>query len=316
MRIHEELSKYSSSSDSVITIGVLDGVHRGHAHLLKRLVSEARRTGRQSVVVTFREHPSSIVNVSYKPVYITSLQERIDLILALGVDKVVPVTFDHEFSMIPTKDFIALLKGYMRMQTLVVGPDFAMGHMRQGDLITLRRLSDKMHFSLHVVDNLERSMRPVKSTTIRYALESGDVMEAAKLLGRNFKLRGKVISGDRRGKTLGFPTANLDVGKDMAVPANAIYATWAYVDKIRYMSSTSIGTRPTFGKNERTIEAYLIDFEGDLYGEELCLEFVDQLRPEKRYEDVKELLLQIEADVSKTKEILGSLHSIHNNREK
>ena len=307
MRIHEEFTRYSSLSDSVITIGVLDGVHKGHIHLLKTLISEARRTGRQSVVVTFKEHPASIVNSSCKPMYITSLEDRIALISDLGIDKVVPVTFDREFSMISTEDFITILKEYMKMQTLVVGPDFAMGHMRQGDLTTLRKLSDQMQFSLHVVDNLQLSRQLVKSTTVRNAIESGNVVEAAKLLGRNFKLRGTVISGDRRGRTLGFPTANLDVSKEMAVPGNAIYATWAYVDKIRYMSSTSIGTRPTFGRNEKTIEAYLIDFEGDLYGEELCLEFVERLRPEEKYSDIQELLLQIERDVTNSKKILRSL---------
>lgn len=307
MRIHEEFTRYSSLSDSVITIGVLDGVHKGHIHLLKTLISEARRTGRQSVVVTFKEHPAAIVNASYKPMYITSLEDRIALISDLGIDKVVPVTFDREFSMMSTEDFITILKEYMKMQTLVVGPDFAMGHMRQGDLTTLRKLSDKMQFSLHVVDNLELSQQLVKSTTIRNAIESGNVVEAAKLLGRNFKLKGTVVSGDRRGRTLGFPTANLDVSKEMAVPGNSIYATWAYVDGIRYMSSTSIGTRPTFGRNKKTIEAHLIGFEGDLYGEELCLEFVDRLRPEEKYEDIKELLLQIERDVTKTKKILRFL---------
>ncbi len=304
MRIDEELAQYSPDRDCVLTIGVLDGVHRGHYHLISRLTHEASVTGRQSGVVTFRNHPASVLSPTYKSQYLTTLHERISLISNLGVDLVAPVTFDPELSKLPARDFIALLQKHLRMSGLVVGPDFAMGHERDGDVKALTTLGTEIGFTVSVADVLEDKGQPIRSTTIRQALAEGNVTRVAELLGRSFVLRGVVVEGDKRGRTLGFPTANLEVPLEMAVPGNAIYATWAYVDERRYMAATSIGTRPTFGGNERTVEAFLLDFEDDLYGREIRLEFVNRLRAEEKYDTIQKLLEQIDKDVEQTKEML------------
>jgi len=303
--LDQELARSSSGRDSMLTIGVFDGVHRGHQHLIGRLIRDAAATRRLAGVVTFRDHPATILRPDFKPRYLTSLDERIRLLRALGVDFVVPITFDVDLSRLHVRDFAARLQRHLRMRGLVVGPDFAMGHNRQGDSKTLAALGGEMGFTVGVVDLLVDGGHAVKSTAIRNALSRGEVAGVAEMLGRSFALSGTVITGHRRGRTLGFPTANLDVPPEMAVPPDGIYATWARVGKACYMAATSIGTRPTFDdRTGRSIEAFLLDFSGDLYGKTLRLEFVQRLRDELKFDTVDALLAQIGRDVELTRAIL------------
>ena len=304
MRIDRELAELSPERESVLTIGVFDGVHRGHRYLMDLLVREAAEKSLLAGVVTFRNHPASVLRTDFKPSYLTHLDERLRLIRETGVDFVVPVTFDLDLSKLGARDFALLLQRRLRMAGMVLGPDFAMGRDRQGDPETLGVLGEDMGFSVKVVQLLDAGSEPVRSTAIRKAVVDGDVEGAADMLGRSFVATGKVVTGAGRGRALGFPTANLEMPADMAVPGDGIYATWAHLGDRRFMAATSIGTRPTFGVNERTVEAFVLDFDGDLYGAELRLEFVERLRDEVTYDTVQALKHQVDLDVDQTRAVL------------
>ncbi len=304
MKIDQELAELTPERDTMITIGVFDGVHRGHRHLIAQLIREATDTGRLAGVVTFRNHPASILRADFVPQYLTSLDERIHLLKELGVDFVIPITFDLALSKLPARDFVIQLRKRLRIRGLVVGPDFAMGHKRDGDMKALAALGKEMDFSITVVDVLSDNGDAVRSTAIRRALVEGDVSLVANMLGHNFFQTGIVVKGEARGRTLGFPTANLEVSPGMAIPANGIYATWACIGRERHMAATSIGTRPTFQESQRTIEAFLLDFDGNLYDQEMRLEYVQRLREELKYDTVEALLEQIHKDVDQTRAIL------------
>ena len=306
MRIDQELAQSSPDQDTVLTIGVFDGVHLGHLELIAHLVRQGKDTGHVTVVVTFRSHPASVLRPDFKPRYVTSLDERISLIRQTGVDFVVPITFDRELSRLSARDFVVRLQRHLGMRGLVVGPDFALGHKRQGDVETLTNLGGELGFSVRVVDLAKDNGQAIKSTTIREALAAGDVTAAATLLGRNFVLTGVVVEGVGRGKTLGFPTANVKVQADMAMPGDGIYAAWARLGNSCHMAAVSIGTRPTFEESDHTVEAFVLDFEGDLYGQEVRLEFVQRLRDEVKYDTVQALQEQVEKDVVETRAILQS----------
>ena len=305
MKVDQELSLSAIDRESLITVGVFDGVHRGHRHLIERLVEEATSQGRLSGVVTFRTHPAELLDPTFHPQYLTSLSERVRLLEELGVDFVAPVTFDKELSTVRARDFILLLQRHLRAAGLVVGPDFAMGHRREGDVKTLANMGQDLDFSIAVVDVLRENAEAVRSTVIREVLVAGDVAAASNLLGRDFVFEGKVVKGAGRGGPLGIPTANLEASRGMAMPGDGIYSCWAYVDDKPHMSATSIGTRPTFDDGDRTIEAFILDFDGDLYGREVRLEFVKRLRDEEKFDSVEALLEQIDLDVDQTRAVLG-----------
>ena len=306
MRIEQELAQTHIDRDSVLTIGVFDGVHRGHQSLLAKVVAEAKAKGAAAGVLTFRNHPDSVLNPNFQPQYITSIAERIRLIKDLGIDFVVPVTFDMEIAGLRARKFTELLRSKLRMRGLVVGPDFAMGYKREGNVDMLSDMGAELGFSVSVVDLLSDGGDAVHSTSIRKALVDGNVKDMAKKLGRNFSISGTVVTGDKRGRTLGFPTANIEVGPDMVVPGNGIYATLAFVDGERHMAATSIGTRPTFDGKGRTIEAFLLEFDSNLYNRKLRLEFVQRLRDELKFDSVDALLEQMELDVEQTRRLLAA----------
>ena len=304
MRIEQELEQAQNDRDSVLTIGVFDGVHRGHQSLIAKIIAEAKDKGAASGVLTFRNHPDSVLNPNFQPQYITSIAERIRLIKELGADFVVPVTFDREVAGLRARKFTELLCSKLRMRGLVVGPDFAMGYKREGNVRMLSSLGDEMGFEVSVVDLLSEGGDAVHSTSIRKAIVEGSVGDAAKKLGRNFSISGTVVAGEKLGRTLGYPTANVEVEADMAVPGNGIYATMALVDGERHMAATSIGTRPTFDGKGRTIEAFLLEFDNNLYNRQLRLEFVHRLRDELKFDSVDDLLKQMELDVEQTRTLL------------
>ena len=308
MRIDDELSSAGTDRSSLITVGVFDGVHRGHRHLISRLIEEASARGNLSGVVTFRTHPAELLDPAFRPQYITSLRERVRLLRDLGVDFVTPITFDHDLATLRAGDFITLLQRHLRAVGIVAGPDFAMGHRREGDVETLAEMGKDVGFSVTVVQLLSDGGGAVRSTAIREMLAAGDVSAVNGLLGRRFVLEGTVVRGAGRGGPLGIPTANLGFPDGMAVPGDGIYAAWARIEgepSRPRMAATSIGTRPTFDAGDRSVEAFVLDFEGDLYGREVRLEFVERLRDEEKYDSVEALLEQIDLDVARTRDILG-----------
>jgi len=304
MQIEKELTGLSPDRDTLLTIGVFDGVHLGHKYLLSQLKKRAGEQSLLSGVVTFRQHPQEAISPQTRLPFLTDLTERINLLKNEGIDAIVALSFTPEVARLTAREFISLLKKHLRMQGLVIGHDFALGQKREGDENALRVLGREMDFGVTVVRAKLVNGEVVSSTAIRKALADGDVKQVHDLIGRSFSFHGPVITGDGRGKGLGFPTANLEVDPRQALPANGVYATWAHIDDKAYPSMTNIGERPTFGGNERTIEVYILDYQSNLYGHEMKIDVVDRLREEKRFGTPQELKDQIARDIDQGRAIL------------
>ncbi|MBI2856226.1 MAG: bifunctional riboflavin kinase/FAD synthetase [Chloroflexi bacterium] len=307
MKAYEELPAVPPDTGTVLTIGVFDGVHRGHQHLLNCLTDTAAQRGLRSAVLTFVNHPRSVLFPDTCISYISSVEDRLSLLSSNGVDMVVPLTFDLDLSRLRAHQFVELMQERLKMTGMVVGPDFAMGFQREGTPDVLQAIGAERGFSVSVIDPVSVSGERVSSTAIRGAISAGDMARATRYLGRPFALQGRVVKGMSRGKTLGFPTANLEVSKHRLMPGDGVYATWAHLGDSRHMAATNVGVRPTFGEQERMVEVYLLDFNGDLYGQELRVEFIQRLRDELRFDTPEALVAQMHRDVVQAKEALKRL---------
>ena len=291
--------------ETVLTVGVFDGVHRGHVHVIRQLLAESAQHGLMSGAVTFREHPRAVLYPDYPVDYLTTLDDRLELLKQTGVDLVVPITFNRWLSRLSAEDFISLLQKRLRMAGLVVGPDFAMGRNREGTIDRLVDLAPRMGFTVTVVDGLrDPDGTTVRSTPIRDMLSEGSVERVAQLLGRRFMLEGVVVSGHGRGGPLGFPTANINPQGRVCIPGDGVYAAFAHIPGKKTMAAVSIGDNPTFGDGERAVEAFILDYDGDLYGDTLRLEFVRRLRDQVKYDDIEPLQEQVKMDVEATRRVL------------
>ena len=304
MRAEDELRGFTPQRETVLTIGVFDGVHLGHQRLIDSLKREAATRDYLPGVVTFCPHPQQVLSPRTSLPQLTTLEERLRLIRELGIDLVVPLSFDQELAQLSARHFVALLQAHLKMRGLVIGPDFALGRNREGDVFSLHDLGKEVGFWVDVVSPGIINGDVVSSTAIRQALAKGDVAKANRLLGRSFALSGQVTHGDERGKQLGFPTANLTVPTIQALPEDGVYATRAYLGSHTYASVTNIGKRPTFGEGDRTVEVYLIGFNGVAYGKEIKIEIIERLRDEKRFPTPEDLKAQINRDVEKAMSIL------------
>ncbi|MFH1031434.1 MAG: bifunctional riboflavin kinase/FAD synthetase [Chloroflexota bacterium] len=301
----EELDKIAPKRDTLLTVGVFDGIHLGHKYLIARLIERAKNENLLAGVVTFKEHPRQLISPENRPRLLASLDERIKLLKDEGVDFVVALSFTPELANLTARDFVSLLKKHLRMRGLIIGPDFALGRNREGNIERLRRLGEEMGFTVTAIPPVKLKGETVSSTTIRKALADGDMRKVSSLLGRSFYLQGEVISGVSRGQKLGFPTANLEVDDLQAVPQDGVYATRTRTNGEVYKSVTNIGWRPTFQGKERTIETHLIDYRGDLYGKELKIDIIERLRGEKRFKGPEELKKQITEDIKEARRVLG-----------
>ena len=306
MQVEEELARLSPNKDMLLTIGVFDGVHLGHKYLLSQLKERARQENWLSGVVTFHQHPQAVLSPQTKLPCLTDLTQRIGLLKDEGIEAVINLSFTHELAQLSTRQFAGLLKKYLRMRGLVIGPDFALGQNREGNANTLRTLGRDMDFSVTVIPPVVINSEVVSSTAIRNALADGDMKKVSNLIGRPFSLHGRVIPGAGRGVGLGFPTANLDVDRQQALPPDGVYTTWAYINDNAYQSMTNIGRRPTFDGSERAVEVYVLDYHGELYGHELRIDIIEQLRSEKKFDTADELKKQIAEDIKQGRAILNS----------
>jgi len=305
MRIEKELAEVRPQKETLLTIGVFDGVHLGHQRLLTHLRDEARRNGWLSGVVTFKSHPEVVLSTENKLLWLDDLETRVSLLRDLGIDVVVALSFSSELAQLTAREFVQLLKDHLKMRGLIIGPDFALGRGREGDAEKLRILGREMGFSVEVIPAVVLDRQVVSSSAIRQALAQGDVKKAEKLIGRLFSLSGQVVSGDGRGRTLGFPTANLEVESEQALPSDGVYATIAHVDQHLMPSVTNIGVRPTFEGSKHLVETYIFDYEGDLLGQKFTIDLVDKLRDEKHFDTAEELKAQIKKDVEQARQILS-----------
>lgn len=305
MRIEQDLAVAAPQRDTLLTIGVFDGVHAGHRHLLETLKQRAADRSLLSGVVTFDPHPQSVLHPDNELPWLSDVEDRVRSIRELGIDLVVVLTFSKEVAQLTAQQFLAMIKTHLRMRGIVVGPDFALGQGRAGSIDQLRKLGRQSGFSVEAVSQYTANGEAVSSTLIRQALAEGNTRKVHAMMGRYFHLKGIVITSAKRGRKLGFPTANIDIRPQQALPGDGIYATIADVDGRRFASATNVGARPTFGDMRRTVEAYLLNYEGDLYGRELRLEFVQKVRDEQRFASSEELKRQIERDVQEVKAILA-----------
>jgi riboflavin kinase / FMN adenylyltransferase len=289
---------------SMVTIGVFDGVHRGHQHLIRRLVEEAHAANRLAVAITFYPHPDVVLRKLEGRYYLTTPEQKAEYMGELGVDTVVTLAFDDEFRHIRAAAFVDMMLKHLKMAALWVGSDFAMGYQREGNVAFLREQGDQKDFAVQVIDLIVAQDEVISSTNIRKALETGEVVQAREWLGRAYTVKGEVVHGQKRGRTIGFPTANVDVWNEQVIPANGVYAGWATLGSERFMAMTNVGTRPHFDGVGVTVEAYLLDFDRDIYGQQLEVSFETYLRPEGRFNSLQELIDAINRDVQVGREYL------------
>jgi riboflavin kinase / FMN adenylyltransferase len=287
-----------------LAIGVFDGVHLGHRSLVRTIADEARRSGGTPVAATFDPLPIEALAPGAPPSALSDVDERCELLLQAGARAVVVFRFTRDFAAMPPEEFVRRLADAGDVRQVCVGEDFQFGRERAGDVHTLERSAARHGFHVTVAPPVTLDGRVVSSTRIRNALLAGDVAGAARLLGRSYAVTGVVQHGDQRGRALGFPTVNLGTPPNRLLPRDGIYAVWCTVDGQRVPAAASLGVRPTFGAGERRLEAYLLDWSGDAYGDRVRAEFVTRLRDELRFASAAELAEQIAKDVAATRDAL------------
>jgi riboflavin kinase/FMN adenylyltransferase len=288
-----------------VALGVFDGVHRGHHALIARLAAGARAEGAAALAITFDPLPIQVLAPGAPPTQLSEVDERAALLLEAGASAVVVLTFDRAFAALSPSEFLDRLAHGGEVRRVVVGPNFRFGHDRAGDVETLRREGERRGFALDIVTPTEQGGRRISSTRIRNTLLEGHVEDAAALLGRPYRIVGRVVHGARRGQALGYPTINLATRPERLLPRDGIYATWVEVDGARHMAASSLGVRPTFGGGARALESYLLDFSGDLYGEDAAVLFVKRIRDELAFESAEALVARIAKDVEETRAALA-----------
>ncbi|MEG6585496.1 bifunctional riboflavin kinase/FAD synthetase [Dendrosporobacter sp. 1207_IL3150] len=299
MQIYSTVAKLCDKHSNIaIALGTFDGIHIGHQKIIGRAVELAKNCGGTSVVFTFSNHPLSIVDPTRCPIQLVTNEYKAELMLDLGVDILMNIPFTAELLKMSPTDFIELLRSNLNPTNIVVGPNYSFGFRSAGTPNLLAQAGNAHHFNVEVHPAVYLDGNIVSSTLIRQHISEGNVSEAARLLGRNFKLKGEVVTGDKRGRTLGFPTANINIPDGFAVPDNGVYAVSTSFDTMTYNSIANIGTNPTFKGNNRHIEVHLLDFDGNLYGKSITVEFLAKIRDEKTFSGANDLIKQISQDIA------------------
>ena len=289
----------------VVTVGVFDGVHRGHQEMIQHALQRARQAMLPLVLITFDPHPSEVVRPGSHPPVLTPVRRKADLVEWLGVDAFLVLPFTTELSRMPPDEFVhVVLVERLHAAAVVVGENFRFGYKASGDLELLRTLGTRFGFSTEGVGLLRDDDVTLSSTFVRSSIDAGDVSEAEQALGRPHRIDGIVVRGEGRGRQLGYPTANVHSDRHIAIPADGIYAGWAVLRNKRLPAAISVGTNPTFEGRQRTVEAFILDFDEDIYGVELGVEFVERLRGMEKFDSVDDLIVQMGLDVENTRERL------------
>ncbi len=292
---------------SWLTVGVFDGVHRGHREIIRRLTNGAHAVGAQAAVLTFWPHPATVLGDG-KVKCLTTDDERADMLAALGVDALITHAFDSATAATSARDFVEQSHRRLRFDRLLIGYDFALGKDREGDASRLAELGREFGFELEVVPAISDESGVVSSSAIRKLVATGDVSAAAALLGHPYSLHGPVVAGDARGRELGFPTANVQYPLEKILPSNGIYACWAGLEGQRLPAAVNVGVRPQFhsGATQPLVEAYILDFDRRIYGIDVRLEFIRRIRDEMRFPFVSDLIEQIHRDVLQIRQVLSA----------
>ncbi len=297
------LSEVDHKQPTCIAIGSFDGVHLGHQALLRRMASRAHEEGMRAAALTFFPHPRRVLHTLPPRFYLTTLDDRVRLLADLGIDLIITHPFDDEVRHIRAADFVDQLIKALDMKELW-GGNFALGYQREGDVPFLRRQGELKGFTVETLgEPVLYDGEIVSSRRVREALEAGEIDEVTGCLGRYFCVRGPVVKGDQRGRTIGFPTANVAVWDELLLPANGVYATYIWIGEARHPAATNVGVRPTVDGMKLTVEAHILDFDADIYGEDVRLEFVRRVRPEMKFVGLDALKAQIAADVEEVREV-------------
>ena len=290
----------------VIALGTFDGVHLGHQMVIRRAVEEGHKRGLRVAVVTFDPHPQAVLRPGSELKLLTTLEVRKEILLACGVDEVHAMRFDENLLKKNPEEFVReVLVGKFKAAVVIVGENFRFGHKASGNIEDLRRHMRETGGEAYAVPIYAFLGESINSTKIRALIAGGEVREAARLLGRSYSLRGKVVVGDKRGRAIGFPTANVLPEACSLVPGRGVYVGHLWVEAERYGACTNVGVAPTFDQRDSRVEAHLLDYQGDLYGRVVEVTFVERLRPEKRFFGADELKEQIERDIVEARKILG-----------
>lgn len=295
------LSEVDHKQPTCVAIGSFDGVHRGHQALLRRMVSRAHEEGMRAAALTFFPHPRRVLHTLPPRFYLTTLDDRVRLLAEQGVDLIITHPFDDEVRHIRAADFVDQLLSTLDMKELW-GGNFALGYQREGDVPFLRQQGELKGFTVEtLVEPVLYDGEIISSRRVRAALEAGEMGEVTACLGRYFCVRGPVVKGDQRGRTIGFPTANVAVWDELLLPTNGVYATYIWIGEARHLAATNVGVRPTVDGMKLTVEAHILDFDADIYGEDVRLEFVRRVRPEMKFAGLEALKAQIAADVEEVR---------------
>jgi len=304
------LDDASRDLNTVLTVGTFDGVHEGHKVLIKAVVERAEELSARSVIVTFDPHPRDIINPGADGIKLLStLPERCELLADLGINEMIVIPFDRDFSLLTSEEFIRdVIYKKIGVKEFIIGYDHQFGKDREGTIETVRSLGEELGFQANVISRQEVENQTVSSTSIRKALQvEGDAEKAAKFLGRYYILHGTVVHGEKRGGKIGFPTANVHVDQaKKIIPRKGVYAVWIRVDGEYHPAMMNIGKRPTFDREELTVEVHIFDFKKDIYGKEVHTQFVRRLRDEKKFSGADQLKKQLEKDKADAKKILKS----------
>ena len=310
MKLFSELP--SNIDNSIVSIGVFDGVHLGHQSLFGKLRQAAFDQSKSSIIITFKNHPMSVLNQKFQPKFLMPLSERLKNLSSTKVDAVIPITFDNDLAKLSAKEFLSILKEKINLSQIVCGPDFALGRNREGTIEKLNILGSEIGFTVEIVPvfSLSEEEIPVRSSQARKELSIGNISSLNKVLGRKFKLSGTVHTGNQMGTELGFPTANISIDSDLAIPPDGIYATWVSINEIStkniWMGATSIGNRPTFKEiNDLVIETYLLDFDEEIYNRKINIEFFQKIRDQKQFDSKNSLIKQMQIDIDTIRNILA-----------
>lgn len=304
MEIIRHINRCAPSPHPVVSIGNFDGVHIGHQAILRDVVREARDRQGTAIVLTFHPHPLSVLRPEHRLPLICSLREKLLLFSAFGIQKVLLQRFTLTFAQLSPEEFVrSYLVQTIGAEKVVVGHNVSFGRNRAGTADTLRQLAPTYGFAAEIVGPIKTDDQEVSSTTVRTLLSAGDMPAVTRFLGRRYTVSGRVIRGFQRGRTIGFPTANLPPRADLLLP-NGVYAVRVDIDKQEVPGVANIGLNPTFGVNKRTLEVHLFNFSGDLYGRRLSVGFVERLRGEQKFPSVEELVKQIQKDADRARAIL------------
>jgi riboflavin kinase/FMN adenylyltransferase len=305
MRLFHGTDNAEIARPTVLTLGVFDGLHLGHQLIVRTVVERAREIGAVPTVITFDPHPRAVLHPESSPPLLQTFDQKIEALALLGVGQTIVVRFTPEFARVRAEDFLRdVVDERLHAREVYLGRGFAFGHGREGDIALLRRVSRELGFFADEVPEVRLRGQRISSSRIRELLAEGRINLARRMLGRPYGVEGRVVRGDERGRTLGFPTANLHP-QNRVIPRRGVYVTATLIEGTWRRSVTNVGVRPTFGASEPSVETFVLDWRGDLYGDVVRVRFLHRLRDERRFGSVDELKTQIDADVARSREFFA-----------